>query len=142
MPGGLARAGDTLVQGLVAGEPDHSSLQYNGEAYVDVTYDDANHEVTAVTLGNHMVVGKRKWFVTAGEENLDGTLTVEVCTETYEQRNGWLTDRGFWMVGGKTEMENLWAVYLNNVAKANACNCKYSKVNTVTTNVNSPNPWR
>src|SRR5262249_13654297 len=70
------------------------------------------HQVTAVTLGNHMVVGVRKWRV-----KRTGRGSIMVNTEAWEQRNNVFTNAGFKIIG-RDKMAEVWTNYLVNIGKA------------------------
>jgi RHS repeat-associated protein len=85
----------------------------NGQVYVEVFYNDAAHMVTAVTLGNHMLVGVRKWQVL----RTMGTKNIMVWTAAWERRNSWFTQKGFERIG-QSETTKVWTVYLTNIGNA------------------------
>jgi hypothetical protein len=92
-----------------------------------------------VTLGEHVLVGVRKWGVavvepeesaekpptyygiiqglTAKKGDADGPAIV-VWTATYEQRHGLLSNMGFWALGGSDDAQKVWEPYFNNLIKS------------------------
>lgn len=84
--------------------------------------------LSAVTLGNHVLVGVRKWYVLVSGDK------IVVGTEAFEQRNSVPADRGFMgpdlgdvdidpMKGigarlkGVADTEKIWRQYLTNIAE-------------------------
>jgi len=83
---------------------------------VEVFANDYSQLVSAVTLGNHMVVGVRRWYVQAFD------CEVKVSTEAWEARNGTANDIAMnlpW-VGGRQVMGSVWHQYLINIGEAYA----------------------
>jgi hypothetical protein len=130
----------------------------NYEVYVELFYDDQNNVVTAMTLGNHMIVGIRKWGVyevfndTTDSHEL-GTVAsqgVGIWTAAWEQRNNWFTDLGFSTMG-KEDMEAVWKNYItnigNNLKTSNAVVTvsDYADANSgkayISLPPGTPNPW-
>lgn len=119
----------------------------DGRAYVELSYDDASRTVTAVTLGNHMIVGIRKWHVTTTFK--DGQGIVYLKTAAWEQRNGWLNDQGFWHGSGLDAMRSVWNNHLNavgeNVQKQFPAGSWWKATSSeqpLLRPSNSPNPWK
>jgi RHS repeat-associated protein len=105
-------AEDRMQQSAVSGDgPD-------GEVYVRLFFDDKEHKVMAVTLGNHMIVGVRVWQLRIGwGEAAPGKpreLMVSIETLAEEQRNNIITNVGF-AVKGRKNMIAVWNTYLTNL---------------------------
>lgn len=67
---------------------------------------------TAETLGDHQLIGVRKWYV----EKV-GETRIRVGTEAYEMPRGGLNRIGFKYGGGKESQDNIWKTYLENINK-------------------------
>ena len=96
---------------FIAGEGWTSPFCSAGTVWVELFTNSKKKTIQAVTLGNHMIVGSRQW----GVKILGDGRSVLVWTSAYEQRHGWLTDRGFWNLGGQSDMRTIWGTYLNNI---------------------------
>jgi len=70
------------------------------------------HQLAAVTLENHMLVGVRVWRL---YELQDGWLRIE--TESHEQRNGYINNVAA-QIAARTTMEEVWRRYLRNLGYA------------------------
>ena len=70
------------------------------------------HQLAAVTLENHMLVGVRVWRI---YELQDGWIRIE--TESHEQRNGSINNIAA-QVAARTTMEEVWRRYLRNLGYA------------------------
>lgn len=84
---------------------------------VEIFTDEANMTITAVTMGDHMIVGVRRWTVVP---NADGSYRIE--TEAWEQRNGMVNNVAMvtgvpLVLSGKEVMGMVWDVYLNNLGQ-------------------------
>lgn len=84
---------------------------------VEILTDEANMTITAVTMGDHMIVGVRRWTVVP---NADGSYRIE--TEAWEQRNGMVNNVAMvtgvpLVLSGKEVMGMVWDVYLNNLGQ-------------------------
>jgi len=104
------------LQSLVSGDGP------NGAVYVRLFVDEKARTITAITLGQHMIVGIRQWKVSSGKAQgtipgfaSKGEEVVTVQTEAWERRNGILTNVGFSIVG-KDDMLKVWRIYLGNIA--------------------------
>lgn len=98
-----------------------------------------DHQLTAVTLGNHMLVGVRAWRIY--ESNI-GWICIE--TESYEQRNGRINNRAA-QIGGRIAMEEIWHRYLRNLGHAATGGTdRFSAPPSQWTVLpeGTPNPWR
>ncbi len=82
---------------------------------VQLSYDPAKHEVTAVTLDNHQLVGVRKWRVEV-EQLEDGTILATVTTESYDRPRTGRDEFGFELAGAAEQLK-VWAQYLANIAR-------------------------
>jgi len=74
--------------------------------------DPETHQLAAVTLENHMLVGVRVWRI---YELQDGWVRIE--TESHEQRNGAINNVAA-QVAARTTMEEVWRRYLRNLGYA------------------------
>jgi hypothetical protein len=95
----------------------------NGEVYVRLFVDEEARRITAVTLGNHMIVGIRQWQISSRKAPGNifdfanrGDQLVVVQTTAWEQRNGLRTDVGFKLLG-KEDMAGVWHNYLGEIAR-------------------------
>ena len=84
---------------------------------VEILTDERNMTITAVTMGDHMIVGVRRWTVVP---NADGSYRIE--TEAWEQRNGMANNVAMvtgvpLVLSGKEVMGIVWDVYLNNLGQ-------------------------
>ena len=82
---------------------------------VEIFTDEQNHTITAVTMGDHMIVGVRRWTM---KPNADGSYRIE--TEAWEQRNGMVNNVAMntgvpLVLSGKEVMGMVWDRYLNNL---------------------------
>ena len=108
-----------VAAGFIAGNGPDNAL------YVRLFTDDKSRTVTAVTLGNHGIVGIRQWQVKASiqQENWSGGYhTIKKCdavlrisTSAWEQRSGPGTDAAYWWFGGQDVGKTAWSFYLNTV---------------------------
>lgn len=85
---------------------------------VEIFYDDATRTITAVTLGDHMVVGVRRWQVIRQDDG-----SVVVMTEAWEARNGGMNDFAMrtgvpGIMTGRQVMAMVWNRYLQNIGNA------------------------
>jgi hypothetical protein len=111
------------AQNAVSGDGLH------GEVYIRLFFDEKNHTVAAVTLGNHMIVGVRFWSLRIHQREWEDPkdpmpgkkrpLSVTIETVAEEQRNNVITDKAFAVVG-KRDMEKVWSVYMDNLVDAAA----------------------
>ncbi len=82
---------------------------------VEIFTDERNRTITAVTMGDHMIVGVRRWTM---KPNPDGSYRIE--TEAWEQRNGMVNNVAMvtgvpLVLSGKEVMGMVWDRYLNNL---------------------------
>jgi len=82
---------------------------------VEIITDEQNKTITAVTMGDHMIVGVRRWTM---KPNADGSYRIE--TEAWEQRNGMVNNVAMntgvpLVLSGKEVMGMVWDRYLNNL---------------------------
>ena len=79
---------------------------------VELHYHDRFHMIEAVTLGNHMLVGIRRWQVIPA-----GSRGIQVTSESWTRCNGKLNRLA--MQGlGPLAMEHIWSKYLFNIGHA------------------------
>jgi RHS repeat-associated protein len=72
-------------------------------------------EVTAVTIGNHPLVGVRKWRPEKVGEMMSSTGgIIDIVTEAYERPSGWLSDTFYSEV--RNQQNQTWLIYLRNIA--------------------------
>ena len=98
-----------------------------------------DHEIFAVTLEKHMLVGARIWRVYQQDS---GWVRIE--TEAWEQRNGVLNDVAA-EVAGRAAMEEIWTRYLHNLGEAASRGTgRFHKLPGKTSihPENRTNPWR
>ena len=100
------------------------------------------NEVSAVTLGHHMLVGVRRWRVVIVHQN-PPDLRVE--TEAYDQDNGYGNMAGRAWFGGQDAQYEVWHNYLNNIGShwavsAGASSSGESHIQAQ--DAGSQNPWR
>ena len=74
--------------------------------------DPAHHQLAAVTLENHMLVGVRVWRVYESHKKW-----VCIETESHEQRNGFINNLAA-QIAARSAMEEVWHRYLTNIGKA------------------------
>ena len=93
---------------------------------VRLTYQEKEFTVSGQTLGQHMLVGMRKWGVDlkkakSGECLTDGTFSAKqvivVWTESWDRPNGWTNRLGMWAAGSESQLE-IWEQYLRNIRQA------------------------
>ena len=123
------------------------SGESDGRAYVELFYDDASRTVTAFTLGNHMLIGVRKWHVTAAFQNGQGVVTLS--TAAWEQRNSLPNDAGFWYGGGLSATHKIWQNYLDSIGQglekqfpSGVWWTSHSSPQPLELPSDSPNPWK
>ena len=88
-------------------------LMINDRSIVVKLYSNpADHQLSAVTLENHMLVGVRVWRV---YESTNNWVCLE--TEAYEQRNGFINNLAA-QIAARSAMEEVWYRYLKNLGKA------------------------
>jgi len=79
---------------------------------VELHYHDRFRMIEAVTLGNHMLVGIRRWQVIPA-----GSQGIQVTSESWTRCNGKLNQLA--MQGlGPLAMERIWSKYLFNIGQA------------------------
>lgn len=75
----------------------------------------AKREVTGVTIGDHPLVGVRKWWPEkAGVMLSRSEAIVDVITEAYERASGKWNESLYSMM--RTEQHEMWLMYLRNIA--------------------------
>lgn len=84
---------------------------------VEIFTNERDMTITAVTMGDHMIVGVRRWTV---KPNADGSYRIE--TEAWEQRNGMINNVAMvtgvpLVLSGKEVMGMVWDRYLNNLGQ-------------------------
>ena len=97
------------------------------------------HQLAAVTLENHMLVGVRVWRV---YESTTGWICIE--TETKEQRNGYLNNLAAQMAA-RSAMEEVWHRYLDNLGHAATGGTgRYAQLPSrwIQYSDGTPNPWK
>jgi RHS repeat-associated protein len=72
-------------------------------------------EMMAMTIGDHPLVGVRKWTVRKGNLTYAKTCRVEIETEAYEQASLLFNRIGRWMTG-RGQQDQMWTTYLANIA--------------------------
>ena len=90
------------LQGLVNSNP----------VAVELHYHDKLRMVEAITLGDHMLVGCRRWHVIATSKQ-----SVRVISEAWVRPNGKLNEFAMESLG-PLAMERIWAQYLANISNA------------------------
>lgn len=100
------------------------------------------NELSAVTLGEHMLVGIRRWRIVIANEN-PPDLRVE--TEAYDQDNGYWNMAGRNSGYGQARQYEVWHDYLSNIANhwassAGATSSGESHIEAQ--DVGTTNPWR
>ena len=90
------------LQGLVNSNP----------VAVELHYHDRLRMVEAITIGNHMLVGSRRWHVIK-----TGKHSVRVTSEAWVRPNGKLNEFAMQSLG-PLAMERIWSQYLVNIGKA------------------------
>ena len=96
-------------------------------------------QLSAMTLGHHMLVGIRRW-----QSTVESARVVRVETEAYEQSNGRRNQFGRWLLGQSKQYE-VWKDYLGNIANhwdSTAGATSSSVVTAPAQQVGSQNPWR
>ena len=94
--------------------------------YVRLFTDKDTRTLTAVTLGNHMLVGVRQWHVKASRQKESwsggyhsisaGDAILRVSTSAWEQRSGFGLNLGYWSTG-QDQAKQLWSFYLNAIVR-------------------------
>ncbi|MFP6670122.1 MAG: hypothetical protein VB857_01805 [Pirellulaceae bacterium] len=79
---------------------------------VELHYHDKHHMVEAVTIGNHMLAGSRRWCVIK-----TGDQSVHVTSEAWVRPNGKLNEFAIQSLG-PLAMERIWSQYLINIGNA------------------------
>ena len=90
------------LQGLVNSNP----------VAVELHYHDRLRMIEAITIGNHMLVGSRRWHVIK-----TGKQSVQVTSEAWVRPNGKLNEFAMQSLG-PLAMERIWSQYLTNIGKA------------------------
>jgi len=113
------------------------------EVAVQLVNGPGNNELSAVTLGHHMLVGVRRWRVKTLHESPPDLL---VETEAYDQDNGYLNLAGREFMGyGQGKQYEVWHDYLNNIGKhwsQTAGATSSGETHMDAQDVGSQNPWR
>jgi hypothetical protein len=74
-----------------------------------------SRELFSVTIGDHPLVGVRKWAVRKRNTTVGKPSQVDIDTEAYEQVNGITTQWGRRM-SGRGDQHRMWSTYLENIA--------------------------
>ena len=88
-----------------------SDLTNDDKVQVALSYD--GDVVSGQTIGDHQLVGVRRWSFTVSGEQADG-FTIEVKTEAYEKTRGVPNTIGMLLVG-EAEQAAVWTAYLTNI---------------------------
>jgi hypothetical protein len=101
----------TLNPGLTA------SASFVAGNSLDVILDrrPGSREIFSMTIGEHPLVGVRKWAVRKSKVTVVQTHRVDIDTEAYEQVNGLTNKRGRRM-SGRGQQDKMWSTYLENIA--------------------------
>jgi len=103
-----------------------SDLINPSEVPVELSYNDSEREVSAQTLGFHMLVGVRKWRVDLFESAKDKpymcnwvccTKLIRIETESYDRARGWFNSQGMGLMGSEQQLA-VWTAYLQNMHDA------------------------
>jgi hypothetical protein len=83
------------------------------QVVVGVTTDPESRTVSGTTLGDHQLVGQRRWSVSVTP--IDGcSVRVTIKTEAYERPRSWANWYGF-QIAGAQDMTAIWEAYLLNI---------------------------
>ena len=107
---------------------------------------DSARLLMAVTLGDHPLVGVRKWWVNDLGDKRDNAVHVQIVTEAYEQVNGVLINKMARAWDGRSKQNAMWKQYLDNVAewwqKNNGATIEDKPTQTIESTGLSYNPFR
>ena len=76
----------------------------------------ASRELFAMTIGDHPLVGVRKWAVRKREDSAKKPCKVDIDTDAYEQANGLSSKIGRAMTG-RDQQNSMWSTYMLNIAE-------------------------
>ena len=112
----VQRSGNTAHFAVNGAAPALASWVIGNSIDVTLWDRDAQKQVVAVTIGDHPLVGVRKWWPEkAGELLSSSGGIVDIITEAYERKSGLFNRFGYWLAGpyGQNDM---WLTYLQNIA--------------------------
>jgi RHS repeat-associated protein len=98
-----------------------SAMPFVGNS-IDVLFhrSEPTKELFAVTVGDHPLVGVRKWWaMDVGNPANKSEVYLKISTEAYENTNGPLVNRlGRWwpIDGGHSKQNRMWSMYIDNIA--------------------------